>query len=217
MDVIIIDSITHEWNWKWGCLEIVDEISQKMKNPNSYTSWGKVTPRHQAFIDSIVQSSAHIITTVRSKQDYIMTEWSDWKKKIEKVWMAQVTRDWFEYELTMSFELTQEHRAFAWKDRTWLYMDKPGFIISNETGKELIEWNESWIDIEVKKKEQFEEYKAILKKTKDLEELMLWFEIIKWDKDFLWKTYLEELISIKDEMKVKLAHKDKNPPSTNPE
>ena len=41
MEVIIIDSITHEWDGKGGCLEIVESLGGK------YQDWAKVTPRHQ--------------------------------------------------------------------------------------------------------------------------------------------------------------------------
>ena len=59
MEVIIIDSITHEWEGKGGCLQIQEQLGGK------YQDWAKVTPRHQAFIDAILQSSCHVITTVR--------------------------------------------------------------------------------------------------------------------------------------------------------
>jgi hypothetical protein len=64
MNVIIIDSITHEWDGKGGCLQIQEQLGGK------YQDWAKVTPRHQAFIDAILQSKCHVITTVRRKQDY---------------------------------------------------------------------------------------------------------------------------------------------------
>lgn len=67
IEVAIIDSITHEWKY---ILESVDRIAASQKN--SYTAWGKATPMHDQFIQSILKSSCHTITTVRSKQDYDM-------------------------------------------------------------------------------------------------------------------------------------------------
>src|SRR6478735_2003018 len=57
MEVIVIDSITHEWDGKGGCLEIAETITQGSASKNSYTAWAKVTPRHQSFIDALLQSS----------------------------------------------------------------------------------------------------------------------------------------------------------------
>jgi len=147
MEVIIIDSITHEWDGKGGCLELVEKITQASTSKNSYTSWAKITPRHQAFIDSILQSPAHVITTVRKKQDYDMSKDDKGKTVITKVGMKEVTRDGFEYELTLSFNLAQNNLASVSKDRTNLFMNQPEFTISQETGKKLLEWSESGAEV----------------------------------------------------------------------
>jgi len=140
MEVIIIDSITHEWDGKGGCLEIVDQLGGK------YQDWAKVTPRHQAFIDSILQSKCHVITTVRRKQDYEMTKDHSGKLKVEKAGLKEVTREGFEYELTANLELDHNHNATASKDRTGLFMGKPSFVPSVKTGQMIAEWCESGLD-----------------------------------------------------------------------
>ena len=146
MEVIIIDSITHEWSGVGGCLELQQIATERQRIKNTYTAWKEVTPRHQKFIDAVLQSNCHIITTVRSKTDYLQVE-HEGKKSIQKVGMAQVTRDGFEYELTVSLELDVNHYAVTSKDRTCLFEGKPSFIPSEETGKMLKEWCESGIDI----------------------------------------------------------------------
>ena len=50
---LIIDSITHEWIY---CLD----VHSKMPG-NSYTNWGKITPRHERFMEKILQSPIHLI------------------------------------------------------------------------------------------------------------------------------------------------------------
>lgn len=145
MEVIIIDSITHEWDGKGGCLEITENITQASPSKNSYTAWAKVTPRHQAFIDSMLQSTVHIITTVRRKQDYEMTK-VDGKTKVEKAGLKEVTREGWEYELTVNLQLDTSHNATASKDRTGLFMGKPEFIPAIQTGKTIYEWCESGLD-----------------------------------------------------------------------
>lgn len=147
MEVVIIDSITHEWSGQGGCLDLHEQAVQRMRTPNSYTAWAEITPRHQKFIDSILQSKAHIITTVRSKTDYILTE-KNGKQVPQKVGMAAVTRDGFEYELTVSLDLSLEHKALASKDRTGMFMDQPSFIPSSFTGQQIVEWCESGIDVD---------------------------------------------------------------------
>ena len=146
MEVIIIDSITHEWSGVGGCRELQQIATERQRIKNTYTAWKEVTPRHQKFIDAVLQSNCHIITTVRSKTDYLQVE-HEGKKSIQKVGMAQVTRDGFEYELTVSLELDVNHYAVTSKDRTCLFEGKPSFIPSEETGKMLKEWCESGVDI----------------------------------------------------------------------
>ena len=153
MEVIVIDSISHEWSGVGGCLEIQQIAVEKQRVKNTYAAWKDVTPRHQKFIDAILQSNCHIITTVRSKTDYLQTE-EQGRKSIQKVGMAQVTRDGFEYELTVSLDLDVNHFAVTSKDRTGLFEGRPSFVPSEQTGKTLKEWCENGVDV---RKECFED------------------------------------------------------------
>lgn len=141
MEVIIIDSITHEWDGEGGILEISNSMTG-----NSYTNWAKITPRHNTFIQSILQSTCHVITTVRRKQDYEMTTNSSGKLVPQKVGLKEVTREGFEYELTVNLELDTKHNVSCSKDRTGLFIGKPDFVPTEETGALLLEWCESGID-----------------------------------------------------------------------
>ncbi|MGI4873174.1 MAG: AAA family ATPase [Janthinobacterium lividum] len=147
MEVIIIDSISHEWEGTGGCLELADQLAAQKYRGNSYVAWGEVTPRHQTFINAILQSPAHIITTVRRKQAHEISTNDRGKTTVTKVGTKEVTRDGFEYELTLSFELVSDHHiARASKDRTGLFMGQPEFVISEETGKLLKRWADEGID-----------------------------------------------------------------------
>ena len=136
MEVIIIDSISHEWDGKGGCLEIVESLGGK------YQDWAKVTPRHQAFLEAILHSPSHIITTVRRKQDYEMTKDSNGRIKVEKGGLREITREGFEYELTINLEMDTKHNAWTSKDRTGLFMGKPAFVPSEKTGEIIAQWCE---------------------------------------------------------------------------
>lgn len=145
MELIIIDSITHEWNGKGGCLEIADNITKASPSHNSYTSWAQVTPRHNAFVNAILQSPCHVITTTRKVQDYDMSKNDQGKTQIQKVGLKDVTREGFEYELTTSFNLAMNHMTEVSKDRTSLFDGKDLFIISQDTGKKLAAWLDSGV------------------------------------------------------------------------
>jgi hypothetical protein len=135
MEVIIIDSITHEWNGKGGCLQLHEQLGGRFQD------WAKISPRHQAFIDAILQSKCHVITTTRRKIDYSLDSDQNGRTKVIKHGTKEITREGFEYELTTNFELVNDkHLAVASKDRTGLFMNKPEFVISKGTGKILKEW-----------------------------------------------------------------------------
>ena len=153
VEVIIIDSISHEWEGEGGCLEICDQVTQASTSKNSYTAWGKVTPRHQKFVNKILSSTCHIITTVRRKQDYEMVTGNSGRKEVVKLGMKEITREGFEYELTANLELmTDGHYCKASKDRTGLFMNKEEFIITSETGVKLMEWANKGIEVLIPKK-----------------------------------------------------------------
>ena len=148
VEIIIIDSISQEWQGKGGCLEIHEQLGGR------FNDWARVTPRHNAFIDAIVQSKCHIITTTRRKVDYSLDQDSNGKTKVMKLGMKEITREGFEYELTVNFELLNDkHLVSASKDRSGLFMGKPEFIINSSTGKKLINWCNQGISVD-KVKEQ---------------------------------------------------------------
>ena len=140
MEVIIIDSVTHEW-------ENLLEYHSSLQG-NSFTNWGKITPRHNDFVQKILQSPCHIISTTRTKQDYVLNE-RNGKMVPEKVGLKSVQRDGLEYEFTLVFDLDMKNNATASKDRTRLFFGKPEQKLSLETGKLIREWCNTGVDLNV--------------------------------------------------------------------
>jgi hypothetical protein len=138
MEVIILDSISQSWE------ELLDYHSSLAGN--SFTNWAKVTPRQNAFIDKILQCDAHVIATMRTKQDYVLNQ-KDGKFTPEKVGLKAVQRNDLDYEFTIVFDVDIKHFAVSSKDRTGLFMDKPEFKISTETGKKILDWCNSGSEI----------------------------------------------------------------------
>lgn len=128
--VILLDTITPEWKGKNGCLEIHANLGGRFQD------WKKVTPRHDAFIQALLTSSSHIVTTCRSKTHHEMDPNT---KKVTKQGLAPEQRDGLDYEMTVVFDLNQNHMATASKDRTKLF-DGKDHIISKETAKILMDW-----------------------------------------------------------------------------
>lgn len=146
--VLIIDSLSHAWNGAGGLLEMKDKTTKASNSGNSFTAWRDVTPAHNMLVDAILQSDIDVIVTLRAKSDYVITD-DNGKRTVKKVGLAPVFRDGFEYELTVFFNLSQEHIATASKDRTSLF-DGQNFTPTVETGKALVAWRDGGAVAEVK-------------------------------------------------------------------
>lgn len=134
--VLIIDSITHEWNY------ILDQVD-KMPGTNSYTKWGKLTPRHNKFTEKMIQSSINIIATVRGKDAYVLEQDKNGKSVPKKVGLGYTQRDGLEYEYTVTFNIDQtNHVATAQKDNTHLFENKYE-MLTEKDGEALYDWANS--------------------------------------------------------------------------
>jgi len=140
MEVVILDSITHEW-------ENLIDFHASMTG-NSFTNWAKVTPRHNAFVQKLLQTPIHVISTVRTKQDYVLNE-KNGRMVPEKIGLKSVQRDGLEYEFTLVFDLDMKNSATASKDRTGLFIGKPAELLSVESGKLIQQWCQAGEQIDV--------------------------------------------------------------------
>lgn len=142
-ECIILDSSSHEWNGLGGCIDLNEKLAQSKYKGNTWSAWNEVTPRHDRFVQTLLQSPCHIITCTRSKMETVMTD----DKKVKKLGMKDIQRDGWEYELTVSLNIDRDtHTAIASKDRTELFEGKEPFIITEQTGKLIKAWCEAGID-----------------------------------------------------------------------
>lgn len=129
--VLIIDSISHEWNY---CVDIHDKMPG-----NSWTNWSKVTPRHDAFMEKILQAPIHIIATVRGKDEYVLEE-KNGKQTPKKVGLGFKQRDGVEYNYTATFNIAQDtHIAEATKDNTHIFEGRYE-VLTEKDGEALYDW-----------------------------------------------------------------------------
>lgn len=188
IEVIIIDSVTHVWSGEGGLLEYNSSLGGR------YQDWAKTTPRYQKWLNSILQSKCHVITTIRKKQAYEMTK-ENGKTIVEKKGMEDQVRDGYDFEMTIALELVNEkHLAKAAKDRTRLFDNIPEFVITSETGRLIKEWCEAGRD-------SVEYSINILRASQSLEELAESWKVIGKDMQSV-----PEVSAVKEEMKLKLSN-----------
>lgn len=169
-EVLIIDSVSHEWIGTGGCLEINDKAAARFKG-NTWAAWSETTPKHRKFIDAILQTDMHIITTTRAKTETVQGE----GKKTLKLGMKAEQRDGYEYELTVALDVLHEnHVAVPTKDRTKLF-NPEGEVITRETGKRILAWLNDGRSQEEALLEAYQEAVERIGNTKDITELgIIW-------------------------------------------
>lgn len=135
-DILIIDSSSHEWEGKGGCLDL------QQKAGGTYQAWGKVTPRHNKFINAIADSPIHIIATMRGKDQYEMTkDDKTGKATVQKLGVGAKQRDGFEYEFTCTFLIDQKtNTAEVQKDNTHIFESQGATLLTEAHGAKLIQW-----------------------------------------------------------------------------
>ena len=134
-EAVIVDSASHEWMGPGGILDIKD----KMPGANDYTKWATLTPRHDAFIQALIGSTAHIIVCLRGKDQYVLETNEKGKQAPRKVGMGAQQREGLEYECTVAFLLDQSHIANATKDNTRIF-DGRWEQLTEEDGRRLAAW-----------------------------------------------------------------------------
>ena len=132
--VLIIDSISPEWQW-------LNDQHDKMPG-NSFTNWGKLKPKHKQFMEKILLSEIHIIACARGKTEWVLEEHNG-KQVPKKVGMGATQDKDISFDYTVSFQLEQTtHNATADKDNTHLFEDKID-VLTEKDGEALYEWANS--------------------------------------------------------------------------
>lgn len=123
--VLVIDSLSHAWEGKGGALDIKDR-----QGGNQWTAWRTVTPIHNRMVDAILQSPCHVITTMRSRMEYVQETDDRGKVVIKKVGMAPIQRPGMEYEFDIVCDMDWAHILSVSKSRcpavADMRVEKPG-------------------------------------------------------------------------------------------
>lgn len=136
-DVLVIDSISHQWDGDGGILQRKDEADAR-PGSNHWTNWGPFTKEHNRFRAALLSAPLHVIATMRSKMAYTQTE-SGGKKKVEKLGLQPLQREGMEYEFTVTWDVGMDHMAAGSKDRTGLF-NEPCDLTDPKVVKRLMAW-----------------------------------------------------------------------------
>lgn len=147
-DVLIIDSLSHEWAGRGGALEAVDR--QMAANAgNKFTAWNGVSQQHQGLLDDILTFPGHVIATMRKKTEYVLETNEKGKQVPRKVGLAPVQRDGIEYEFTALLSLELGGGVLVEKTRCPALEEMGGALRREEmpkVGETLRSWLAAGVD-----------------------------------------------------------------------
>lgn len=141
VEVIIIDSLSHNWQGEGGIVETHGGMSG-----NSFQNWGKLASETTKLIKTLTQNDVHILATLRTKTEYVVESDSNGRMAPRKVGTKPVQKDEMEYEFMLNFVIDIEHVATTSKDNTQLFEGHPQKITA-DVGRKLYQWLELGIDV----------------------------------------------------------------------
>lgn len=139
-EVLVIDSLSHAWNGAGGLLEIVDTIAKANKGGNTFSAWADATPIQNKMIDAMLAADLHLISTMRSKQEYAAEKDEKGRMQVRKLGLAPIQRDSVEYEFDVFLDMDMANNGIVQKTRcvalTGRVLARPG----TELAATLADW-----------------------------------------------------------------------------
>jgi len=152
--VLVIDSVTHEWEGTGGC----DDIANAPKadgSPRKVANWIEAKRQHKQFMNVLLQSNMDIICCIRAREK---TDFKD-PTKPASLGIQPICEKNFMFELTASVLMGNE-------GKTQKHLKVPSFLkeafgngqgyLGIETGKKI----KKWLNSGEKNDAQVEKYKS---------------------------------------------------------
>lgn len=99
VEVLVIDSATHEWEGIGGCQEIAEGNNPRMPN------WNKAKSEHKKFMNAALTCDMHIIFCVRAREKSVPEKNDQGKVVFRDLGMQPIQEKNFMFEMTASLML----------------------------------------------------------------------------------------------------------------
>jgi hypothetical protein len=93
-DVVFVDSLTHAWIGEGGALDLKDQKG------GNFQAWASITPMQRKMVDAIINSPIHVIVTMRSKTEYVVSTEAG-RTSVTRLGLAPIQRSEMEYEFDL--------------------------------------------------------------------------------------------------------------------
>ena len=138
VEVLIIDSTTHEWEGEGGC----DDIANAPKadgTPRKVANWIGAKKEHKGFMNTLLQSDMHIICCIRAREKTDFSNPADPKS----LGVKPVCEKNFMFEMTASFMVFDEGTRQTFlkiPDYLKKFFGTGQGYLNEKTGEAIIEW-----------------------------------------------------------------------------
>lgn len=143
-DVIVIDSLSHEWTGIGGCIDQADDWQAKHPRSPGPLAWNKPKRGHKRLVaQMLMRSHAHIIACLRAERKLIAYKDEQGKQQFaESEDVVPQQEKHFIYEVLVSGTVSDEDHTTKWTKvpeplRGALH---DGQLIGIETGQAIAEW-----------------------------------------------------------------------------
>lgn len=109
VEVLVIDSVSHEWEGQGGCEDIAHapgRDGQTPKNPR----WNDAKREHKSFMNALLQSPVHVIVCLRAREKVKLVK-NNGKTEYEPQGVLPIQEKNFTFELTASMMLWNGGKA----------------------------------------------------------------------------------------------------------
>lgn len=104
VEVLVIDSVTHEWEGVGGCEEIATAGNPRLPD------WRRAKSEHKRFMNAMLQSNMHIIACIRAREKVAVSK-VEGKTVVEPLGVLPVCEKNFMFEMTASLMMWSEGKA----------------------------------------------------------------------------------------------------------
>ena len=185
VEVLVIDSVSHEWEGTGGCEEIAGSATNKV------VGWQRAKEQHKRFMNVLLQSDMHIIACIRAREKVDFTD----PKNPRPLGVQPICEKNFMFEMTASLLMLDSGRRQEVlkcpSDLATILGRQDGYITEKD-GERLREWiaGGSQLDPDI------ERYRNLLQSTteKGMDALRkAWTGAPKHIRDALGQPFLDQL------------------------
>lgn len=169
--VVILDSISHAWQYKGGILDILSEVKATSNNRNEYAAWGdpRVVKEKGLLFELLRDNRVHCISTVRVKEKMEIEVNEQGKTTVQSLGEQQIMQADIKYEPDLVLHMeeagtaTTPPRATVVKSRYAMFTKGESYIFTKELCEQLRQYLEEGTSPEVIAETQHKEYEDAVK------------------------------------------------------